>query len=82
MMHTAFEACHVGIIISLSPICPSRHLANWLQRLAICSGWLLKTYLSTVTKRNSKDKTFYLHFTQPLQIAAVTGWAVFSDRYI
>jgi len=46
------------------------------QRLAICSGWLLKTYLSTVTKRNSEDKTFYLHVIQPLQIAFVTGWAV------
>jgi len=43
--------------------------------LAICSGWLLKTYLSTVTKRNSEDKTFYLHVTQPLQIAAVTACA-------
>jgi hypothetical protein len=32
MTRTAFEARHVGIIISLSPICPSRHLANWLQR--------------------------------------------------
>jgi hypothetical protein len=41
------------------------------QRLAICSGWLLKAYLSTVTKRNSEDKTLYLHFTQPLQIAFV-----------
>jgi hypothetical protein len=28
------------------------------NRLAICSGWLLKTYLSTVTKRNNEDKTF------------------------
>jgi hypothetical protein len=34
--------------------------------------WLaLKTSLSTVTKRNSEDKTFYLNVTQPLQIAAV-----------
>jgi hypothetical protein len=34
--------------------------------------WLaLKTLLSTVTKRNNEDKTFSLHFTQPLQIAAV-----------
>src|SRR5690606_15695471 len=47
---------------------------NALQRLAICSGWLLKTYLSTVTKRNSEDKTLYLHLIQPLQIAFVSGW--------
>jgi hypothetical protein len=34
--------------------------------------WLaLKTYLSTVTKRNNEDKTLYLHVTQPLQIAFV-----------
>ena len=32
-----------------------------------------ETLLSTVTKHNSKDKTFGLHFTQPLQIAAVVG---------
>jgi len=46
---------------------------NCAQRLAICSGWLLKPYLSTVTKRNSEDKRFYQHITQPLQIAAVAG---------
>jgi hypothetical protein len=47
------------------------------QRLAICSGWFLKkTHLSTVTKRNSEDKTFSLHITQPLQIAFVVRSAV------
>ena len=46
---------------------------NDAQRLAICSGWLLKLLLSTVTKRSSEDKALYLHFTQPLQIAAVGG---------
>jgi hypothetical protein len=30
------------------------------------SGGLLKTYLFTVTKRNSEDKTLRLHFTQSL----------------
>jgi hypothetical protein len=50
---------------------PGIFLAHYIHRLAICSGWLLKTYLSTVTKRNSEDKTLYLHFTQPLQIAFV-----------
>lgn len=27
-----------------------------------------------MTKRNSEDKTFKLHVTQPLQIAFVGGW--------
>jgi hypothetical protein len=32
-----------------------------------------ETYLSTVIKRDSEDKTLYLLFTQPLQIAFVGG---------
>jgi hypothetical protein len=45
------------------------------QRLAICSDWLLKTYLSTVIKRNIEDKTLYLHVTPPLRntLLAVAG---------
>ena len=39
---------------------------------------LLKTLLSTVTKRNSEDKTLYLHVNQPLVMAAVVAsWASF-----
>ncbi|MCA6429770.1 MAG: hypothetical protein IM613_10105, partial [Cytophagales bacterium] len=51
------------------------------QRLAICSGWLLKTYLSTVTKRNSEDETFYPRVTQPLQIAFVGGWHFYTTLF-
>ena len=44
-------------------------------RLRITIGYnqwrLLKTLLSTVTKRNSEDKTLYLLVNQPLVIAAV-----------
>ena len=51
------------------------------QRLAICSGWLLKKSLSTETKRNSEDKTFYLHVTQPLLIAVVASMWRFIRQY-
>jgi len=54
-----------------------------ISALAITFGYLqwlvLKTYLSPVTERNSEDKTLYLHFTQPLQIAAVVRCIISSQ---
>jgi hypothetical protein len=58
--------------------CPESMTANLL---AICTGWLLKTHLSTVTKPNTENKTFYLHITQPLQIAFVGGCVAFSSLH-
>lgn len=41
-----------------------------------------ETYLSTMTKRYSEDKTLYLHVTQPLQIAAVVVRFVIPNSYV
>jgi hypothetical protein len=42
----------------------------------------LKTLLSTVTNRYSEDKTLSIHFTQQLQIAAVTVRLSMMKPYI
>ena len=52
-------------------------LSVYRAKLHITIGYnqwrLLKKLLSTVTKSDSEDKTLYLHFNQPLVIAAVVG---------